>query len=152
MDQTDPATPSDQDRSRRQSAGWRPNHTPAGADGEVAIGGPRASPYRFGRKRCVKRDAERLTQIGGLVECAVPGLDEALRRRGGDGVPEGWSGIRRALRRGRERVPINDYCRLAAKPFVINESGRREDVRGRRRRGRISTAAAAARLIQQDCR
>src|SRR5207244_7752025 len=88
-----------------------------GPDDEVAIAAPLASPYRFGRKRRVKRDAECLTQIGGLVECAVPGLDEALRRRDVDGVPEAWSGIRRALRRGRERVPVNDYRRLAAKPF-----------------------------------
>src|SRR2546422_2560663 len=117
----------------------------------MAIAAALASPYRFGRKRCAKRDAECLTQVGGLVEGAVPGLDEALRCRDIDRVPEAWSGIRRALGRGREGVPVNDYRRLAAEAFVVNECSGREDVRRRRRRGRIPTAAAAARLVQQNC-
>src|SRR3989449_7330809 len=115
----------------------------------MAIAAALASPYRFGRKRCAKRDAECLTQVGGLVEGAVPGLDEALRRRDIDCVPEAWSGIRRALGRGRERVPVNCYRRLAAETFVVNECSGRENVR-RRRRGRIPAAAAAARLVQQN--
>src|SRR2546427_8489806 len=116
----------------------------------MAVAAALTGPGRLRGEWSSEGNTERLTQIVGLVEGAVPRLDEALRRRDIDCVPEAWSGIRRALCRGREGVPVNYYRWLAAETFVVNECSGRENV-GRRRRGRISTAAAAARLIQQNC-
>src|SRR2546428_13516412 len=115
----------------------------------MAVAAALTGPGRLRGEWSSEGNTERLTQIVGLVEGAVPGLDEALRRRDVDRVPDAWSGIRRALGRGRERVPVNDYRRLAAETFVVNECSGRENV-GRRRRGRIPAAAATARLVQQN--
>src|SRR3989475_1871057 len=116
---------------------------------QVAVAAALTSPGRLRGEWSSEGNTERLTQIVGLVEGAVPGLDEALRRRDVDRVPEAWSGIRRALGRGRERVPVNYYRRLAAETFVVDERSGRENVR-RRRRGRIPAAASTARLVQQN--
>src|SRR3989442_2946359 len=115
----------------------------------MAVTAALTGPDRLRGEGSSEGNAERLPQIVRLVEGAVPRLDEALRRRDIDCVPEAWSGIRRALGRGRERVPVNCYRRLAAETFVVNECSGRENV-GRRRRGRIPTAAATARLVQQN--
>src|SRR2546426_1610692 len=115
----------------------------------MAVTAALTGPDRLRGKGSSEGNTERLPQIVRLVEGAVPGLDKTLWRRDIDRVPEAWSGIRRALGRGCEGISVNDYRRLAAEAFVVNECSGRENVR-RRRRGRIPTAATAARLVQQN--
>src|SRR5439155_7953588 len=104
--------------------------------------------------RNVVGNTKRLAEVVRLEEVAVVREKESLRRRNIHDVAW-WTRARRGVRAAElawcERVPVNYHRRFAADPLVVNECSGREDVRRRRRRGRIPTAAAAARLVQQNC-
>src|SRR5437763_495304 len=113
------------------------------ADHQVAVAAALAGSGRLRRKRRAEWHAKRLAEVGGLVEGAVPRLDEPLRRRDVDDVFERSAGV---------RIAIDDGRGLAAEPFVVDERGRREDVRRVGSRLHVATASAAARLVEQNRR